>query len=169
MVCRFPKVPPADARVIWYGQDDYNKMKKHTDQSLQKLEEGKLVESSRECLVGLVRMSERGMQTKMQRYQDVSVAVFQEQNYQRNRGIADVMRIAEVYSDCVIASDCRTEAVMMALGMEASVKRDQSSCNAASSGVIPSESTNKIFSPMLRAVFNRKGLRSSSRSASSRR
>jgi hypothetical protein len=170
IVYRFPKVSQANARIIWYGHDNYNKMKKHTDQSLQKLEEGKLVESSQECLVGLLHMSEQAMETKFQRYQDVRVAVFQEQKYQRKMGIVDAMRIAEVYSDCVIASDCRTEAVMMALGMEASVKRDQSSCSlAATSTLVPSASANMKFSPMLRAVFNRTGLRSSSSSASSSR
>jgi hypothetical protein len=120
----FQNVP--DARVIWYNQDEYIKMKKHTEKSLNKLDEGKLVESSKECLEGLRGLSCQGINIKMQRQAESRQAVLREQRYQRNEGFMDASRIAEVYSNACSNTNCQTEAVMTAMRMETGVKRDHS-------------------------------------------
>lgn len=164
-VYQFRKVADADACVIWYHQEDYHKMRKHTDQSLQKLQAGKLVESSQECLVGLARMSQQGLNTKRQRHQDASRAVFREQHRQLQMGgVMDASSIAEVYGDCCKSSNCQTEAVMMALGMEAGVKRDAAADQTSSKSSLPKSA------PLLRAFLDRTGLRrNASFSSASRR
>jgi hypothetical protein len=120
----FQNVP--DARVIWYNQDEYIKMKKHTEKSVKKLEEGKLVESSKECLEGLGGLSCQGVHMKMQRQAESRQAVLREQRYQRNEGLTDASRIAEAYSNSCSSTNCQTEAVMTAMRMETGVKRDHS-------------------------------------------
>jgi hypothetical protein len=120
----FQNVP--DARVVWYNQDEYIKMKKHTEKSIKKLEEGKLVESSKECLEGLGGLSCQGVHMKMQRQAESRQAVLREQRYQRIEGLTDASRIAEVYSSSCSSTNCQTEAVMTAMRMETGVKRDHS-------------------------------------------
>jgi hypothetical protein len=130
-VHQFQKVP--DARAIWYNQDDYVKLKKQTEQSLQKLDEGKLVESCVECLVGLPSMSRHGRQTKRQRHDDAMQAVLREQRNQRKLGIVDASRVAEAYLDCCSDSNCKIEAAMSAMRLAVVVNKREEQNSTSSS------------------------------------
>jgi hypothetical protein len=154
-VHQFQKVP--DAGAIWYTQEEYATLKTHADQSLQKLDEGKLVESCSECLVGLAGMSPHGMRTKMQRNRDAMQAVLREQRYQRKFGIADASRVAEVYMDCCSDSNCKTEAAMSAMRLAAAVKCDDQ-YSTSSRPTAPLVATNKK-SVTLRGFLESAGFR----------
>jgi hypothetical protein len=155
IVHQVQKVP--DAGAIWYTQEEYAKLKIQTDQSLQKVDEGKLVESCNECLVGLAGMSRHGMHTKMQRHDDAMQAVLREQRYQRKLGIVDASRVAEVYLDCCSDSNCKTEAAMSAMRLAVVVKRDEQNSLSARP-TAPVVASNKK-SLTLRGFLDRTGFR----------
>lgn len=105
---------------VWYTYDDIMRIKRSLQKSIAKLEQGKLKESSKDCLQGLESMTQQGMIKYTQRRNAARGTVLRVQRSQRKGGAApDPNRLAQVYAE--LSATSQTEAILEGQRIEVEV------------------------------------------------
>ena len=129
-----------EIKSVWYNRDEYYKIRHTYEKIIDKMEKysgsgsgGKILDETKYCTVGLLRMTQHEEGKCNSRRKHAWRAIQQEQQLQKEEGICDPQRIAEVYTETNSATSCQMLATMSAIRLANDVAKYQSEPTTAAS------------------------------------